>query len=328
MYPPVSAFILYVQCQVKRLLPPAAASRTSSRAEQTTTQSGPASLTAARLLLPSIENDFKPYGFDELEKIDIALHNCSVRAKLQPRSETHIRDFFAIIECKKYQDEKDYGESLEQLIEYTRHVYRVQYNRRFAWALSVCGTKVYAVVMLHDAVLVSSAMDVSKQAGRKRFVELLVNWAVCDDVQAGYDPTMEFDPKLKHYRIQVPDMSGKMRTYTTTSYIAAAESLLGRHTRCFLAKPDYEEGGDNDVVVIKDAFAVSSPPPDDKVRNEIVLLSDITDTFEGKEVDFIYPELVRGGDVKLPVGGSHVSNISHNGVYDFEDNTDGIFSLM
>ncbi|KAJ2775686.1 hypothetical protein IWQ57_000256 [Coemansia nantahalensis] len=313
MYPLVSAFILYVQRHVKAMHAPAAARKRGG------------SLTAARLLLPSAESDFTPNHAHEDEKVGLALHNCPVSAKPQPHPGTHPRDFFAIVACKVLYF---YDEALDQLIDSTRRVYWAQGNRRFAWALSVCSRCVYAVVMLHDAVLVSPVMDVSKPAGRKQFVELLVNWAVCDDVRAGYDPTMEFDPISKQYRIQCPNKGGKMRTYTTTGYLFAQGDVLGRHTRCFVAERDRKKGGPKEVVVIKDAFTVSKPPPDDNVHNEIVLLSEITDTFRGKELDFIYPELVRGGNVVLPTGGSQVSGVAHNGVYDFDDNTDGILSLM
>ncbi|KAJ2774849.1 hypothetical protein IWQ56_000390 [Coemansia nantahalensis] len=291
MYPPVSAFILYVQRHIKDL--------------------------------------HAPSDFDEGERVDIALFNCPASDDARAHLGRDTLDFFAIIECKKHQDSKvEYEEALDQLIDYTRHVYRVQYNRRFAWALSVCGTNVYAVAMLHDTVLVSPAMDVAKPAGRKRFVELLVNWAVCDDVQAGYDPTIVLGPNKNHYRIECRDEDGNVHWYKTTECVVAADSMIGRHTRCFLARPDGVGGGNNDVVVIKDAFAASSPPPNDKVRNEISHLRKIKKEFEGKKLDFMYPELVHGGDVVLPTGGSRVSNIAANSTNGFDDNTDGIFSLM
>ncbi|KAJ2803736.1 hypothetical protein H4R21_001914, partial [Coemansia helicoidea] len=315
MYAPVSAFILFVQRHIKDL-------HAAARSAQS-------SLTAARLLLPSILNNFKPSDFGEGERIDIALFNRPISNDARAHLGRDTLDFFAIIECKKHQDSKEeYNDALDQLIQYTRHVYRVQHNRRFAWALSVCGTNVYAVVMLHDAVLVSSAMDVSEPDGRKQFVELLVNWAMCDDVQAGYDPTMEFVPTSKNYRIQCPDKKGRMRTYTTTSNIVAAVDVLGRHTRCFVAESVDKKGGPKDVVVIKDAFATSRPPPHDDEHNEISHLRKIKKEFKGKKVDFMYPELVHGGDVVLPTGGSRVSNIAANSAYGFDDNTDGIFSLM
>ncbi|KAJ2717055.1 hypothetical protein H4R19_000222 [Coemansia spiralis] len=258
--------------------------------------------------------------FDELEKIDIALQYCDVGAAVKAQTETHTRDSFAVVECKTTPDQKD--DTLEQLIQYTRNLYRVQYNRRFAWGLSVCGVDVRAVVMLHDAVLVSPVMRVSTPTGRRRLVELLVNWAVCDDVRAGYDPTVVFDPVSKHYRIQCPDDGGKTVWYRTTDFILPADNVIGRHTRCFVAERENEdgkEGGPNNVVVIKDAFAAAAPPSaGDDGRNEIQLLRKIRETFKcDKSIDFFYPELVRSGDVKLRVGASEM-----------DDNTDAIFSLM
>ncbi|KAJ2692807.1 hypothetical protein H4R19_006094, partial [Coemansia spiralis] len=312
----VTAFILYIQCQIKHLCMPAAAHRPVTWARQAQQRQ----LDVSRLLLPSEGNDFKPRGFDELEKIDIALQYCGVDAAVKAQTETHTHDIFAVVECKTMPDQKD--KALDQLIQYTRNLYRVQYNRHFAWGLSVCGVDVRAVVMLHDAVLVSPMMSVATLSGRRRLVELLVNWAMCDDVQAGYDPTVVFDPATRHYRIQCLDDGGETVWYRTTDFILPADNMIGRHTRCFVAERENEEGKEgrpNDVVVIKDTFAAAAPPSAiDDGRNEIQLLRKIRETFVGdKSVDFLYPELVRGGDVKLRVGASEM-----------DDNTDAIFSLM
>ncbi|KAJ2714498.1 hypothetical protein H4R19_001697 [Coemansia spiralis] len=316
MYPLVTTFILYVQRQIKHLHMPAAAHQPVTWARQA--QHRP--LDVSRLLLPSEGNDFKPKGFDELERIDFALQLCDVDAVVKAQTETHMRDIFAVVECKTKPDHKD--DALDQLIQYTRNLYQVQYNRRFAWGLSVCGVDIRAVVMLHDAVLVSPMMRVSTLTGRRRLVELLVNWAVCDDVRAGYDPTVVFDPATRHYRIQCPDNGGDTVWYRTTEFILPADNVIGRHTRCFVAERENEDGKEgrpNDVVIIKDAFAAAAPlSAGDDGRNEIQLLCKIRETFVGDEsVDFLYPELVRGSDVKLRVGASEM-----------DDNTDAIFSLM
>ncbi|KAJ2710283.1 hypothetical protein H4R19_003823, partial [Coemansia spiralis] len=316
MYPLVTAFILYIQCKIKHLRTPAAAQQAGTWASQTQQ----CQLDVSRLLLPSEGNDFNPRGFDELEKIDIALQYCDVGAAVKAQTETHTHDIFAVVECKTKPDQKD--TALDQLIQYTRNLYQVQYNCRFAWGLSVCSVDIRAVVMLHDAVLVSPVMRVSTATGRGRLVELLVNWAVCDDVRAGYDPTVVFDPVSKHYRIQCPDDGGDMVWYRTTEYILPADNLIGRHTRCFVAKRENEDGKEgrpNDIVVIKDTFAVAAPPSaGDDGRNKIQLLRKIREMFKGdKSVDFLYPKLVHGGDVKLRVGASEI-----------DDNTDTIFSLM
>ncbi|KAJ2788659.1 hypothetical protein H4R21_006948, partial [Coemansia helicoidea] len=73
------------------------------------------------------------------------------------------------------------------------------------------------------------------------FVELLVNWAACGDVQAGYDPTIVHDPVRDRYRIQCPDENGATRWYTVTRNHVATECLLGGHTRYFVAEPDDDD---------------------------------------------------------------------------------------
>ncbi|KAJ2765539.1 hypothetical protein IWQ56_004057 [Coemansia nantahalensis] len=318
------AFIMYVQSQIKGLHVAVGAPTRGVGTRSTPAQPKDACLTAARLLLPSAENQFTPDGFGEDERIDFALLNCPVGGKPKLQSAAHTRGFFAIVNCEVNQDDREH--SLKQLVASTRHVYQVQHNRVFAWALSVCGTLVYAVVMLHDAVLVSPAMDVSTPAGRKQVVELLVDWAACDDVQAGYDPTIVDGPVRGSYRIECPNENGATRWYTATHNLVAAEDVLGSHTRYFAAKPDDADGA-SDVVLIKDAFVRSSPQPDGSACEETRLLRRVENTFGG-EADFQHPRLVRSGNVKLPTGGSYVSGVAHNGVYDFGNNTDTILSVM
>ncbi|KAJ2683026.1 hypothetical protein H4R19_007048, partial [Coemansia spiralis] len=52
-------------------------------------------------------NDFKPKGFEELEKIDIALQYCDVSTVVKAQTKTHTRDIFAVVECKTKPDQKD-----------------------------------------------------------------------------------------------------------------------------------------------------------------------------------------------------------------------------
>ncbi|KAJ2763920.1 hypothetical protein IWQ56_004676, partial [Coemansia nantahalensis] len=148
MYPPAMAFIMYVQAQIKRLYKPAGAQTMQTR--HAAGQPRAARFSPLRLLLPPSATDFTPGGFDTKIRIDIALADSPIGGKPKLQSETHTRAFYAIVECKVSPSE--YAKSLRQLSVYTRHVYQVQHNRVFAWALSVCGTLVYAVVMLHDAV--------------------------------------------------------------------------------------------------------------------------------------------------------------------------------
>ncbi|KAJ2710268.1 hypothetical protein H4R19_003829, partial [Coemansia spiralis] len=122
MYPLVTAFILYVQRQIQRLHTQAAAQQADTGAGQA--QQPP--LDVSRLLLPSKGNDFKLRGFDELEKIDFALQYCGADAAVEAQTDTHTRDIFAVVECKRTPDQKD--DALEQLIQYTRNLYQVQYN--------------------------------------------------------------------------------------------------------------------------------------------------------------------------------------------------------
>ncbi|KAJ2653698.1 hypothetical protein IWW48_006391, partial [Coemansia sp. RSA 1200] len=149
----------------------------------------------ARLILPYWASDFTPSNSDDDTKIDGALAVCSAQENVKGQPDPDYRNIFAIVEFKRYST--SCMDSFGQLIDYTRNLYANQLNRRFAWALSVCGTNVHACLFHHDGVRASTAMDLATSAGRKGFVSLLVNWSLCETPKLGYDPSVRIDPATR-----------------------------------------------------------------------------------------------------------------------------------
>ncbi|KAJ2748389.1 hypothetical protein GGI19_006133, partial [Coemansia pectinata] len=83
-------------------------------------------------------------------------------------------------------------------------------------------------------------MDVTTPEGRHAFIELLVNWSMCEDYQLGRDPTIVHLPDPGCWQIDCPNDTGrgigtKTRRYYFNEVVCHADHLFGRHTRCFLA---------------------------------------------------------------------------------------------
>ncbi|KAJ2356250.1 hypothetical protein GGF43_002193 [Coemansia sp. RSA 2618] len=321
MYPLFSAFVLFVQLRIKASIsdtPSESGTPPESQGVQTRRMARAAKTTkhrsvVARLLLPYVGADFKPHGIDEDEKIDNALRLCDADDPVQPHdADRKARHMFGVVEAKYSKNDTD--NAFKQIIEYSRVLYRTQYDRRFTWALSVCGSEVRACILIHDAVFASHAMDIGSSSGRLQLIQLLVNWCVCDKQQLGYDPTMRYDEAKRSYEIDCVDdkKPRTLRTYVTDGFLVAADSVLGRHTRCFRAHL-----ADGNAVVIKDAWAVASAPPLKDPRSEITLMRAIEKGLAGKDCDFKYPQLVSGGHVRVEQHGKSVI-----------DSTDAIFALL
>ncbi|KAJ2495386.1 hypothetical protein GGH96_006400, partial [Coemansia sp. RSA 1972] len=97
------------------------------------------------------------------------------------------------------------------------------------------------------------------------------------------------------------DKSKKPIKYVTKRTITSADDMLGRHTRCFVAKRCSASGTElsEAEVVIKDAWPPAKHPPLEDQRDEIKLLRKIHHTFKDNTPDHIYPNMIVGGHVRL-----------------------------
>ncbi|PIA12459.1 hypothetical protein COEREDRAFT_84100, partial [Coemansia reversa NRRL 1564] len=291
----------------------------------------------ARLVLPVSIYDFKPDDSNDRRRVDVALTTRSANTAVESCHSRSYADMLCNVEAKWKHDMDD--DALKQVLIYSASMYAQQLNRRFLWGLAICTTTVYACVMLNDGVLVSSAMDVASAAGRRRLITLLAHWSLCSESQLGYDPTMRRlsngdnsfcindedvlsggDGKCDNIRYEVDcydDEAKVTHTYITLRTIMSAGSLLGRHTRCFVARLKYADSASADAVVIKDAWPPAEQPVDSDSRSEIVLLRRIRSEFEVNTPAHIYPRLETGGHVQLDVDDQTTT-----------DTTDAIFGLM
>ncbi|KAJ2495509.1 hypothetical protein GGH96_006363, partial [Coemansia sp. RSA 1972] len=270
----------------------------------------------ARLILPPERFDYKPKDSNDSRRIDVGLAMCDIDASVKCVSLGSYADTLCVVEAKHSRtlDEN----ALMQLFLYSANLYARQANRRYLWGLTICGDEVYACLMLNDGLFVSPAMRISELAGRKMLISWLVRWSMCPEDRLGYDPTMhrlsdtgntdvggnnngdEVDD-IRYIIDCYDDESQEITTYLTKRTITSADDMLGRHTRCFVAKRCSASGTELSgiEVVIKDAWPPTDYPPLEDQRDEIKLLRKIHDTFKDNTPDHIYPNMLVGGHVRL-----------------------------
>ncbi|KAJ1674495.1 hypothetical protein EV182_003163, partial [Spiromyces aspiralis] len=261
------------------------------------------SLLPSRLICACEKADVKPKGSDGSTRIDVGLVEVSPDGTLakvdKPPS---YYELFAVIEAKCSVSGED--RAFEQLLVYTRQLYALQHDRRFAWGVIVCGSHVRVCLLgPNEVVFASKIMDVATKPGRKTFVEFLVNCSSCDTDQLGLDPTVTYLEDIECWKIECPTEDGEDGPSYVYSdeVIVAADHLFGRHTRCFLGSLDMPPKGSKlrHDVVVKDSWSYAT----DKRCDEVKSLRKIRDALSGRgDIDFEYPRLLHGGCAKLWTG--------------------------
>ncbi|KAJ2219252.1 hypothetical protein EV180_005428, partial [Coemansia sp. RSA 518] len=270
----------------------------------------------ARLVLSTEQSNNKPDDSNNTRRIDVGLTTCNVSALVEHVSMGSYADMLCIVEAKQERAlDKD---GLMQLYIDSDSLFLHQLNRQFLWGLTICADEVYACMMLNDGLFVSPAMRISELAGRKMLISWLVRWSMCPEDRLGYDPTMrrvfdqsdldvggsDNDDPMDDVRYTIDcydDESKKTVKYVTKRTIMPADTLLGRHTRCFVATRYAGSGSDSSAgeVAIKDLWLPATHPSFGYQRNEIKLLRKIRDTFKNDAPDHVYPKLIVGGHVRL-----------------------------
>ncbi|KAJ2580695.1 hypothetical protein GGH95_002451, partial [Coemansia sp. RSA 1836] len=274
-----------------------------------------------RLIRPVGRSDYKPEDSDDNTRIDIGLCTTELDAPAPDNNERMpYSKLLAIVEAKVKRDDSE--DATVQLFEYTRQMYQQQHDLRFAWGITICGHDVRVCHFGNDRAISSRPMDVTTSDGRRSFIELLVNWSLCDDSQLGRDPTMKRLPDLKCWQIDcLDDATHESRRYYFSTIICHADHLFGRHTRCFLAtdiEPKCTDGDEiTPTVVIKDAWAFAEHSISTDTRDEIKSLNKIKDKLAAKkdELDIIIPEVKMGGRVWFDLSGEYT-----------EDNTTSMYT--
>ncbi|KAJ2506756.1 hypothetical protein H4217_008955 [Coemansia sp. RSA 1939] len=170
-------------------------------------------------------------------------------------------------------------------------------------------------------------MDVSTAQGRRQYIQLLVDWSLCDWHQLGFDPSVRWRKDLKYWEIDVPRLattashgsdqqlaaSSSSSTTTTTYFFdkayVAADHLFRRYTRCFpasLERPEPNKSIEPDVL-IKDAW--SYVRRNDAEQNEVSFMHRIRQMLEQEQqLRNNLPTLVDGGTVRIDSNGTLVND--------------------
>ncbi|KAJ2713240.1 hypothetical protein H4R19_002351 [Coemansia spiralis] len=239
---------------------------------------------------PFEKTDTTPVGADDQTRVDHMLTR-------YPQAGPNYGVALCLIEAKFNTDIYYQMQAYIQMAMHSRNIYANQPHRRFLWGLTVCGTRVRVCLLGNDGIYASKYVDVSTPAGRGQFVELLVNWSLCESARLGYDSTMRHSSNGGGWDIDVFG-DGMKRTYGNLVPTFCTSSLLGRHTRCFVGTAEIE--GASMKFLIKDCWPHVVEDGTDGNRDEITFLREIRDKLRGdSDLDGKYPVLEMGGVVQI-----------------------------
>ncbi|KAJ2718563.1 hypothetical protein GGI07_005698 [Coemansia sp. Benny D115] len=112
-------------------------------------------------------------------------------------------NMLAIIKAKKYISNQ--STAYEQLFLYTRNLYVCQFDCRFMWGFTVCGSIFCVCIITNDKVYLSDKIDLRKSEGRSELVTLLCNMSFCEVDQLGYDPSISYKKDENRWEITIFD---------------------------------------------------------------------------------------------------------------------------
>ncbi|KAJ1718281.1 hypothetical protein LPJ61_006719, partial [Coemansia biformis] len=213
-------------------------------------------------------------------------------------------------------------DAFEQLFTYTRQVYPNQCNWQFVRGISQSRAETRVCIFVNNGTIASHAMDLHALDGRCQFVQLLVDWSLCELLLLGYDPTIEWLDGLKCWQIDVPSIatdtdalpdassvSSATPYYFSRTYVEA-DHLFGRHTHCFPAtmqKPGAPVSDENPIMpdaVVKDAWPyVEHGNVDRGELGEIAFLKTIRQTLAESNLACHLPTIHSGGQMHMKIDG-------------------------
>ncbi|KAJ2138254.1 hypothetical protein IW136_003199, partial [Coemansia sp. RSA 678] len=241
----------------------------------------------SRFIIPFLSN-LKPDRTDEDIRVDCPLRACQDTTTAEEGLRPDYKDILLVAESKWSVHDQD--TAYDQVIRYTRQMYACQPNRRFAWGITICKTKIRVVLLTNDYLISSEDMDITDPAGRTAYISFIVSLCYCTDYELGYDPTVIWNVDKKYWVIKCPDSTaakdGKVRVvkYYARDPIFEAERLFGRHTRGFAASLDPDLVDEPDTF-IKDAWPYESSDSQHTSQNELDILKYIEKKLGGKSMD-------------------------------------------
>ncbi|KAJ2804797.1 hypothetical protein H4R20_002361 [Coemansia guatemalensis] len=291
-----------------------------------------------RLVLPTVQMDFKCRDAKESERIDFGILSAPIDTvvddcysangadsrtrNIAAKSNPGYADMLLVVEAKQSMSTANLESARAQLFRYTRNIYQRQHNRRLLWGMVICGTYVQVYIFTPSHASASPSMDITTSEGRRLFIQLLTNWSYCEEHRLGYDPTINYLDELQCWEIQVPiedsDNNGsttvsepRVQTFYSNTILVNANRLFGRHTRCFAAvaeKPTVDRPITSMApsVNIKDSWPEADKFLSDDTRDEIRQLRKIRSCLESNaELTNMYPVIEAGGRV-------HIQHSSHS----------------
>ncbi|ORX66520.1 hypothetical protein DL89DRAFT_64546 [Linderina pennispora] len=271
-----------------------------------------------RRLLPCMNRECHPSNTGNAPTIEAGITTQHRDSSIEPLNSFCYADAFAVIEARPGKTRRIIDKAYAQLMQSTCNIYKAQFDRRFAFGLTVCDNEVRVCLFSNDVVFSSSALDMSTAFGRQQFIELLVNWSLCDEDQLGFDTTIHWDKDNNCGTIECPDTADESscstatKTYYFDKVLPGADSLFGRHTRCFLVTDERPSGDEiKPKFALKDTWPEATEDPTRDRRDEVMFMRRITEELANSDVeDLVYPKLEAGGRVSFDTDGGR-----------FEDNT-------
>ncbi|ORX70242.1 hypothetical protein DL89DRAFT_154507 [Linderina pennispora] len=263
-----------------------------------------------RHILPCVSSDRECSDAAECLASEAGIKTQGPHSSIELVSGFSYSDALALIVARSDKTRRTVDKAYAQLMQSTRNIYKCHHFRRFAWGLTVCDNEVRVCLLSNDAVFSSSVLDITAAAGRRQFVELLVNFALCEEDQLGSDPSIYWDAEANCWAIDCPDTADMAsrpvatKTYYFDKVLLGADGLFGRHTRCYLVTDEEPTGGGiTPKFVIKDAWPEAEEDRVDDKRDEVSLLHRITTELAQSDVeDLVYPRLDAGGRVYIGTG--------------------------
>ncbi|ORX69544.1 hypothetical protein DL89DRAFT_162648 [Linderina pennispora] len=271
-----------------------------------------------RRLLPCMNQECHPSNTGSSPTIEAGITTQHRGSSIEPLNSFCCADAFAVIEARPGKTRRIIDKAYAQLMQSTRSIYKVQFDRRFVFGLTVCDNEVRVCLFSNDVVFSSSALDMSIAFGRQQFIELLVYWSLCDEDQLGFDTTVHWDKDNNYGTIECPDTadesscSAATKMYYFDKVLLGADSLFGRHTRCFLVTDERPSGDEiKPKFALKDTWPEATEDPARDRRDEVMFMRRIKGELANSDVeDLVYPKLEAGGRVSIDTDGGR-----------FEDNT-------
>jgi hypothetical protein len=182
-------------------------------------------------------------------------------------------------------------------------MFMVQFDRRFAIALSFCSSGKYSCTLTdrEGQIYYNSSLQSPGLETAQRFLTILAFLMFGDDSDIGLDPHFIHDVDDRLVAINIDN-----KRYELRDRIYAVESLLGRGTNVWIVTREDKE------LILKDSWVLG-----DIVESETVHLQAM---LEHSEIKSRVPAFVDGGDVKIKGTTDSTVNYRGQGLVGFHHN--------